>query len=182
MGSETDLPFDGCYRIDDLLMAGPYPAIRTEALAEFRLCALLDAGVDAVVDLTESYESVRYGQSGGGYEAQLHAIAEQKGRPVEYLRYGFQDMSVPDPEFMITILDAIDDARSRGRRVYLHCWGGVGRTGTVVGCWLVRHGHAAGTDVLRTINRLRGYDPRRDLESPQTREQCDMVVRWELNR
>ena len=24
--------------------------------------------------------------------------------------------------------------------MYLHCWGGVGRTGTVVGCWLVRHG------------------------------------------
>ena len=24
-------------------------------------------------------------------------------------------------------------------RVYVHCWGGVGRTGTVVGCWLVRH-------------------------------------------
>ena len=24
--------------------------------------------------------------------------------------------------------------------VYVHCWGGIGRTGTVVGCWLVRHG------------------------------------------
>ena len=27
-----------------------------------------------------------------------------------------------------------------GRKVYVHCWGGVGRTGTVVGCYLVRQG------------------------------------------
>ena len=24
--------------------------------------------------------------------------------------------------------------------VYVHCWGGIGRTGTTVGCWFVRHG------------------------------------------
>jgi hypothetical protein len=179
MGSETDLPFDGCYQIDDLLLAGPYPAIHSNAHATIRLRALLDAGVDLVVDLTESYESARYGQSGSGYESQLRALAAEQGRQVEYRRFGFQDMSVPDPELMIMILDAIDQARAGGRRVYLHCWGGVGRTGTVVGCWLARHGHATGSDVLRKIKMLRAYDPRRHLESPQTREQCDMVVRWE---
>lgn len=182
MGKENDLPFDGCYRINDLFMAGPYPVTRSDAYAEIRLRALLDAGVDAVVDLTEAFESVRYGQSGSGYEAQLHMLATEQGRLLEYRRFGFQDMSVPDPEFMITILDAIDNAHARGQRVYLHCWGGVGRTGTVVGCWLARHGHAVGTDVLRTIDRLRGFDPRRHLESPQTREQCDMVVRWGRDR
>lgn len=182
MGNENDLPFDGCYRINDVFMAGPYPAIRNDAYTEIRLRALLDAGVDAVVDLTESYESARYGQSGIGYESPFRTLAAERGRQVEYRRFGFQDMSVPDPEFMITILDAIDDAHARGRRVYLHCWGGVGRTGTVVGCWLARHGHAAGTDVLRAINRLRGFDPHRHLESPQTREQREMVVRWELDR
>ena len=35
---------------------------------------------------------------------------------------------------------AVDDALGEGRTVYVHCWGGIGRTGTVVGCWLVRHG------------------------------------------
>ena len=147
MGNENDLPFDGCYRINDLFMAGPYPATRSDAYAETRLRALLDAGVDAVVDLTESFESVRYGHSGSGYEAQLHMLATEQGRLLEYRRFGFQDMSVPDPEFMIA-----------------------------------RHGHAVGNQVLRTIDRLRGYDPRRHLESPQTREQCDMVVRWGRDR
>ena len=37
------------------------------------------------------------------------------------------------------ILDAIDKALEDGKNVYVHCWGGIGRDGTVVGCWLVRH-------------------------------------------
>ncbi len=31
----------------------------------------------------------------------------------------------------------------------MHCWGGVGRTGTVVGCWLVRHGLDDGDAIAR---------------------------------
>ena len=30
-----------------------------------------------------------------------------------------------------------------GRTVYLHCRGGIGRTGTVLGCYLVRQGQTA---------------------------------------
>ncbi|MFZ5949388.1 MAG: fused DSP-PTPase phosphatase/NAD kinase-like protein [Candidatus Rifleibacteriota bacterium] len=29
-----------------------------------------------------------------------------------------------------------------GKPVYVHCWGGLGRTGVVVGCWSRRHGEA----------------------------------------
>ena len=49
---------------------------------------------------------------------------------------------------MASILDAIDAALDGGKTVYVHCWGGVGRTGTVVGCWLVRHGKT-GDEALR---------------------------------
>jgi len=35
---------------------------------------------------------------------------------------------------MHEILDTIDAALSAKRIVYVHCWGGVGRTGTVIGC------------------------------------------------
>ena len=45
---------------------------------------------------------------------------------------------------------AIDEAMSAGKAVYVHCWGGVGRTGTVVGCWLVRHGRT-GEQALEQI-------------------------------
>jgi hypothetical protein len=58
----------------------------------------------------------------------------------EYRRCTIVDFGVPSPQEMTAILDVLDAALAAGRVVYLHCWGGVGRTGTVVGCYLVRHG------------------------------------------
>ena len=74
---------------------------------------------------------------------------------------------------MTTILDALDSALAAGHTVYLHCHGGRGRTGTVVGCWLVRHG-LTGEQALDRIADLRGDD-----ESPETDEQRAFVLNWE---
>jgi protein-tyrosine phosphatase len=56
--------------------------------------------------------------------------------------YGFfYPNSVPnDSDHLAEILSAIDRRISEGGAVYLHCWGGVGRTGLVVACWLQEHG------------------------------------------
>jgi protein-tyrosine phosphatase len=35
---------------------------------------------------------------------------------------------------LATIKRAIDERATE----YVHCWGGIGRTGTVVGCWMVQ--------------------------------------------
>ena len=50
------------------------------------------------------------------------------------------------------MLDTIDQALAAGHTMYVHCWGGVGRTGTVVGCHLVRHGQQ-GTAALHALAR-----------------------------
>ena len=91
---------------------------------------------------------------------------------------------------MVEILDAIDDDLAGGHNVYVHCWGGVGRTGTVVGCWLIRHGYATADDVLEMISDLRIGDagrgpnagPREARVSPETLDQVDFVVGWEQGR
>ena len=62
---------------------------------------------------------------------------------------------------MVSILDAIDDSVKVGKPVYVHCWGGVGRTGMVIGCWLLRHGLAKSSDVLDMLMRLRKQDRER---------------------
>ena len=82
---------------------------------------------------------------------------------------------------MSRILDHIDAELAAGRKVYLHCWGGIGRTGTAVGCHLVRSGQS-GVEALATIAELwRGVSEqkRRDFpESPQTRAQREFVNAW----
>ena len=60
--------------------------------------------------------------------------------------------------FLVQILDDLDQALADGHRVYLHCFGGIGRTGTVVGCYLVRHG-MTGNEVLEQIAAWRRGTP-----------------------
>jgi hypothetical protein len=63
--------------------------------------------------------------------------------------------------------------------VYLHCWGGVGRTGLIVGCWLARHGYKG----QAALDRLRGLwqncPKSTHRKSPETGEQEQYIISWE---
>ena len=77
------------------------------------------------------------------------------------------------------LLNILDQALEAGHTVYVHCWGGVGRTGTVVGCYLVRHG-MTGDEAL---DWLRGVWPSVEqsawhTSTPETREQQRYVRNW----
>ena len=97
---------------------------------------LLDAGIDHFVDLTHTGELVPYGDT-----AELEA--RNMGIHISRARFPIHDGSIPEkPEDMTAILDNIDQAIAGDHRVYVHCLGGIGRTGTVIGCWLVRHDHS----------------------------------------
>ena len=87
-------------------------------------------------------------------------------------------MSTPTVKEMTEILDAIDASAKAGKVVYLHCAAGLGRTGVVVGCYLVRHG-ASGEEALEEIPRLRQRDlPGDSMISPYTEGQRNMVRVW----
>src|SRR3712207_6971239 len=56
---------------------------------------------------------------------------------------------------------------AEGGLPYVHCWGGIGRTGTVVGCYLVEHG-MDGEQAIAAIAEWRAGTPdkgRRDRKS-----------------
>ncbi len=158
-------------------LAGEYPGHASAAVARARIGALLDAGVRSFVDLTEERDGLE------PYEA---VLAELSGGAARHLGHGIRDVSVPRRKSdMVAILDAVDAELAEGRAVYVHCWGGVGRTGTVVGCWLARHYGDSGRAVpwpdgsVRDFAALWAACPKAAYrQSPETPEQRDFVARW----
>ena len=156
-------------------MAGEYPGAPTEDEARVKLAGLLDIGIRSFIDLTETPDPLE------PYENLLNEVASSKGVDVVYKRIPIRDMSIPTKGRMLEILGRIESELAAGRPVYFHCWGGIGRTGTVSGCWLVEKGHGC-DEALALIRQLRQSTPDGWKESPQTHEQVAFVRKWNAVR
>jgi hypothetical protein len=153
------------------LLAGEYPGAYREQEAGPRLRRLLGAGVTLFVDLTEEREGLE------PYEPLLKEEAARLGVTARRLPLPIPDICIPADHQMRRILDVIDLTLDDEATVYVHCRGGMGRTGPVVGCYLVRHG-LTGPEALARIKQLRAGTPRDWWPSPERGEQKQMVLRW----
>lgn len=159
-------PIEHCYWvIPGQFLAGEYPRNLDEASPPEKSNALLKAGITTFIDLTGENE---------GLLPYVHLL-----KRASHQRFWIPDFSVPtSPVDMVMILDAIDAGIERRDKVYLHCWGGVGRTGTVVGCWLARHGYQ-GAAALTQLRELWQQNPKSACRnSPETKEQEQYIVHW----
>ncbi len=171
----TTKPLDNSYWvIPGRLLAGEYPRTLEHESSVARLRALVEAGITRFIDLTtaadrlEKYEPLLGSVSDG--------IAQRQHFPIG-------DLGVPEHRGeMAAILNAIDLALEAGHGVYVHCWGGVGRTGTVIGCWLRRHfedglmrrdGQPVGLDSL-----WRQCPKSATRQAPETDQQKQFIATW----
>jgi protein-tyrosine phosphatase len=173
--SINKIPFpDSYWVIPGRFLAGEYPGARLEDAARRKLRSLLELGVDTFFDLTrkgelEAYDEILL-QEAGWYDKNAF-----------YYHLPIVDFGVPSREQMIATLDKIDSALETGRNIYIHCWGGIGRTGTVVGCYLVRHG-LNGQQALDKIAEMRKHIPDSYFRrSPESDAQWEMVLNWKEN-
>ena len=163
-------PFSDTYWVrPGSLLAGCYPFLK-ETEDGRHLRAMLRAGINEFVDLTREGELP-------AYDSVLKQLAGELGVQAAYQRFAIMDFGIPSAELMGQILDTLNSKIAAGRKIYLHCWGGIGRTGTVVGCHLVRGG-LSGASALAEIQRLRANVPDWYRSSPETAEQRDMVLNW----
>jgi hypothetical protein len=163
------------------LLAGPWPGDRDRAGTERRLDRLLDCGIRTLVDLTEPDELDLRAGSFPPYPPILGGLAEIRGLEVGHHRFAIEDCDTPDPGQLDRILAVLEDSLAEGRPAYVHCWGGRGRTGVVVGAYLIASGRAEPEDFERVIAGLREGIPTAG-DSPQTDEQCRFVRRWASER
>jgi Cyclin-dependent kinase inhibitor 3 (CDKN3) len=167
------LPLPESYWIEPgSFLAGEHPFNRDLRHPVQALADLLAAGLDTFIDLTTPGEF-------DSYQSSLDEATILQRCSATYQRFPIGDYGVPFPETMLAILDAIDTALAGGHKVYMHCWGGIGRTGTVTGCYLVRHG-MTGSDALITLAEWWRTVPKsvRFPHSPETRDQRQFILDW----
>ena len=172
-------PFPRSYWvIPGLLLAGEFPGSKNQDEARTKIRKLVDCGIRQIINLMEPDETDHSGNSFNNYDLITTEIADDRSVSVNCLQFPIADLNVPAENTMEEILDAITDAIDHGKPVYIHCWGGVGRTGTVVGCFLMKNGLANRSNVLRLIADLRKNDPKSYRTSPENEAQCKFVESW----
>ena len=173
MPSKVGVPYPNTYWVvHGRLLAGEHPTEFNDDATIAKLAALLDTGIRTFVDLTETREMK-------SYHHLLRTMAEDRRTKITFHRIGIPDRGVPSVSTLRWILDEIDRSTRDGNPVLVHCFAGIGRTGTVVGCYLRRHGLARQGEVVAQIAELRRLMPGGRETSPHTPEQVCMVEHWE---
>lgn len=112
----------------------------------------------------------------------LEPYASVVARAADDRRLDLLHLPFPIPDFGVIEDHRYDDllaaVRAHGDRgaVYLHCWGGDGRTGTVIGCLLADEARSY-DDVMRRMGALRAGTRKQDRPCPESETQRDVIRR-----
>jgi Fe-S-cluster containining protein len=107
------------YWVTESLATGPAP------MSYDHLDHLKAAGIDAIMNLCAEYSD-------------LHDIESSQGFEVHYLP--IEDEETPQLQALDAAMDWLDESIYLGKKVYVHCHYGIGRTGTIISAYLLRRG------------------------------------------
>jgi protein-tyrosine phosphatase len=169
---------DSYWVLPGKLLAGPHPGGASGPETERRASLLLATGIRCVVNLTEHHEE----KSEQRYEEAFSRLARERELEVHCIRYSLWDGTCPSEAAVAELLDVIDVCIERDLPVYVHCMAGLGRTGVMAGCYLVRHGFVRGRAAVRRLTRLRRQTSIARIPSPSTKEQVARVRGWRKGR
>ena len=129
---------------------------------------MLHFGVRHFIDLTE--------------EGELHPYAHLLSSGCTYDRFPIRDVSIPkSPHEVYRLIDKITEFSKRDDGyIYIHCWGGVGRTGTIAAC-LKAEGMENPTieDALTCLRNLFSEMPKSSHRvTPETKEQKAFIGQY----
>lgn len=161
-------PIENSYEVTKNIYAGEYPRNKDDESSYAKLKHFESFGITHFVDLTEVGELQPY-------ESLLYKGAK-------YFRFPIKDVSIPQSTedvrgLIAKITKVIKD--SPKAKVYIHCWGGVGRTGLIVGCLLGELYRKNYDETLKMLEQLFMACPKSaKRHTPETAEQHQFIAKY----
>ena len=162
-------PLNQSYEISDngIIYAGEYPGDKYGEKATEKLKHMHHFGIRHFIDLTEEGELAPYS----------HLLPSD----TTYIRFPIVDCGAPKSiESVRRLLLRIEELKKMDGYVYVHCWGGVGRTGTIVACYLSQNWEEPDLNhTLEVLRRNFSEMPKSAYrKTPETKEQIDFIEQF----
>lgn len=162
-------PLNQSYEVCDggVMFAGEYPGDKNEEVAKRKIEQMYHFGIRHFIDLTEEGELCPYS----------HLLPSD----TTYTRFPIKDCSTPESiESVHRLLLRIDELNKMEGYAYLHCWGGVGRTGTIVACYISHNWKEPDLNhTLEVLRRRFSAMPKSAYrKTPETKAQIDFIERF----
>ncbi|MBQ4632166.1 MAG: ADP-ribosylglycohydrolase family protein [Prevotella sp.] len=150
-----------------IIYAGEYPGDKNGEIAKQKIARMYHFGIRHFIDLTE--------------EGELRPYNHLLPCETTYTRFPITDCGAPkNIESVQRLLLRIEELKKMDGYVYVHCWGGVGRTGTIIACYLAQNWDEP--DLNKTLEVLRRNFTKMPKsayrETPETKEQIDFIERF----
>lgn len=161
-------PICNSYMVMDRVYAGEYPRDLDETKSMEKIKQFERFGITHFVDLTE--------------EGELRPYSQILGPHMRHIRFPIKDVCVPkSTESVKELVKRIKEIlnSNKGNRVYIHCWGGVGRTGVIVGCLLSEQHKYDFEETMRALTQAFSDCPKSAYrETPETSEQREFIAKY----
>ena len=162
-------PLNQSYEVsgNGIIYAGEYPGDKYGEKATEKLKHMHHFGIRHFIDLTEEGELAPYS----------HLLPSD----TTYTRFPIRDCGAPKSiESVQRLLLRIEELKKMDGYVYVHCWGGVGRTGTIVACYLSQKWKEP--ELNHTLEVLRSNFSEMPKSAyritPETKEQIDFIEQF----
>jgi hypothetical protein len=160
--------------IANSLFCGEYPG-KDKADASEAAMRLLEYGIDTIVNFTDLGEKTTNGEELYSYDVDFRDVYQSRGRNLDVHRIAILDDHPPTITQAKKFCKLVDREIADGRRVYIHCRGGIGRTATMAAIYLIWSGLADSDNWQKVINSLRKHEFR---SAPEPRQVAWINSKW----
>ena len=162
-------PLNQSYEVhgNGIIYAGEYPGDKNGEFAKNKIEQMYHFGIRHFIDLTE--------------EGELRPYKHLLPNDTTYTRFPIVDCGAPkNIESVQRLLLRIEELKKMEGYVYVHCWGGVGRTGTIVACYLSQNWKEPElNNTLEVLRRNFSEMPKSAYrKTPETKEQIDFIEQF----